>query len=124
MKRTRIRAISKRDDRTLEMKADRMWQIKVLLRAKGRCEGPHCRAPATVGHHIVGRTNKVTRHILNNGMAYCAKCHDWAHREPRVQLALLKILFPERYKVWEWRFHLLAMPYPLWIEERMKELTP
>lgn len=122
MKRSRINPISKRDDRTMERKLDALWQKAVIARAKGRCEGPHCRSPATVAHHIVGRDNKVTRHNIDNGMAYCQKCHDWAHREPRVHQAIIHILFTYRHMVWLKRHQLLTVPYHVWMEERMKVL--
>lgn len=82
----------------------------------------NCGKPATVAHHIVGRDNKRTRHMMNNGIAFCQKCHDWAHAKPRAFLALLHFLYPLRLSVWTSRHYLLTVPYRMWMEERMKEL--
>ena len=63
--------------RTLELKADKLWQETVMLKWKGRCAF-NDNHTASCGHHIIGRANKSTRHKLMNGIALSHKRHVWA----------------------------------------------
>jgi len=123
MKRTRIRPISKRDDRTLEMKADRLWSARILAENHGRCWKCN-RKPATDPHHVIGRANKRLRHDRNNGIGLCRFHHDWAHAKPEEFRVWIREARPAMYEYLKMmRYVLLTTPYHVWLEERIEELS-
>lgn len=67
----------------------------VLLRDRWRCQagariiavdvdaGRRCKGVATMAHHLVVRgMGGHGDHSPENGIAVCAWCHDWIHRNP------------------------------------------
>jgi len=84
---------SKAPMRTLELKADKLWQEAVMLKFNGHCAFDFTK-PASCGHHIIGRSNKSTRHKLMNGIALSVERHAWAHSHPDELMELLERGYP------------------------------
>ena len=58
---------------------DQEWRLEVMKRDRGRCV--LCGVKAQHAHHIYGKqANPHLRHVLANGAALCAFCHNEAHR--------------------------------------------
>lgn len=62
---------------SLTKKLDKQWSTLVKVRAKYKCEvcgknGNQCRLNS---HHIIGRTNRMTRWDLKNGCCLCTQHH-------------------------------------------------
>jgi len=66
--------------KALKKKCDKLWSEKI--RGRGSCErcGKNTGLQAA---HIISRRYARTRHMTENGMCLCLRCHlYWAHKEP------------------------------------------
>lgn len=61
---------------------DNKWSRAVKKAAGGKCE--RCESKYRLeSHHVVSRTNDLLRHVLENGVCLCYKCHvPFAHDHP------------------------------------------
>ena len=62
---------------------DRHWRDSVFIRDHYRCR--KCGTPYGLDpHHIRTKAaHPELRHVLDNGIALCRKCHGWAHANPK-----------------------------------------
>ena len=107
--------------RTLELKADKLWQEAVVMKWHGQC-AIFPTLPASCGHHIIKRRCKETRHELLNGIAVSTMVHDLFEKHPAMLLEWLRVEEPAMYA-----FHQanLNPPVRVWFEDmvRMKIAT-
>jgi len=102
--------------RTLELKADRLWQEAVMLKWGGRCAIWKWE-PASCGHHIIKRRCKETRHELMNGIALSQRVHAWAESHPEAFLERLKKDYPLMYA---WNQMNLNPPIRVWYPDMVQ----
>jgi len=97
MKRSPIRSRSSTERRRLEAEADRLVQEASRLMWRGKCA--RCKCEGHVGHHIIGRANKQTRHQVLNVIYLCDPHHRQAHARPDAFMNWLKQYW---YSIYEW----------------------
>ena len=102
--------------RTLELKADKLWQQAIMLKWGGRC-AIFPTLPASCGHHIIKRACKETRHELLNGIAVSVLVHALFEKHPAMLLEWLRVEEPIMYD-----FHMnnLNPPIRVWFEDMVQ----
>jgi len=108
--------------RTLELKADRLWQEAVMLKWNNRC-AIFPTLPASCGHHIIKRGCKETRHELLNGIAVSVMVHDLFEKHPAMLLEWLRVNEPAMYTFhMEHRNPLIRVWYPDMVQAKIAVL--
>ena len=82
-------------------KYDRLWSLKVRARDEAclKCG----RTENLAAHHVVRRSIKSTRLMVENGCSLCPSCHVFshifsAHKTPEMFIRWFKGRFPARYR--------------------------
>ena len=81
-------------------KLDKIWRGKINDRDMARCQ--FCGESGNNCHHIVGRRNRSTRWLLDNGLLLCPGCHTFSmfsfHQDPAGTMEWFRETYPERYE--------------------------
>ncbi len=72
------------------------WRQGVYARAGHRCEYHNCTETEIQAHHVVKRRIRVTRYDPWNGVALCARHHQWVEETLAGSLWLASHLGPDR----------------------------
>jgi 5-methylcytosine-specific restriction endonuclease McrA len=103
-------------------KLDKKFREVINERDNATCQ--YCNNPGNNVHHIVGRRNRSTRWLVENGLLLCPGCHtfrtDSFHQDPLVSATWFMGKYPERYsKILERKNKILKQTY----EDVMGELN-
>lgn len=107
----------------LESFCDSLWSEII------REEQPICRIcakrPTTQAHHIFGRSHKVTRHNLLNGLGVCYRCHQpEGHSDPCAFTEKIKRAIGEEQYAYIEKEHLRIIDYGVeWLTDVKEELV-
>lgn len=81
-------------------KLDKKWREKINERDNGRCV--YCGGDGNNAHHIVGRRNRSTRWLLDNGILLCYRDHTFGqgsfHQDPQETMKWFENKYPDRYE--------------------------
>jgi len=105
-KKTKSKLQKKKDDhksKYWQNKADSLWGA-VIHEIYSCCPVDDECAGNMEAHHLISRSNKATRHSIENGICLCSKHHKFcnklsAHKAPLAFAEWLQKKFPEK---WEW----------------------
>ena len=103
-------------------KLDKKFREVINERDKGICQ--LCSGPGNNVHHVVGRRNRSTRWLVDNGLLLCSGCHTFRtnsfHQDPLETISWFKENYPERYQaINERKNKILKQTY----EEVLEELN-
>jgi 5-methylcytosine-specific restriction endonuclease McrA len=81
-------------------KLDKRFREVINERDNGTCQ--YCGGSGNNVHHIVGRRNRSTRWLVDNGILLCPGCHTFRtnsfHQDPLETITWFEETYPERYQ--------------------------